>query len=238
MQYKIQKTASRPEFIGHWDYGVWQHVPALAIDNFHPRNSQHHPQTKAKLLYDDKNLYIIFQVIDQYVRAVYTTYQEQVCNDSCVEFFVQPDAANGYFNFEVNCIGTLLLNYIEDPTRTADGFASYTRVPASLIQSMTIFHSLSGVIDPEISTPTDWIIEYNIPFTVFEAYVGPLSIQSGMVWRGNFYKCGDQTSHPHWSSWSPIGSALNFHQPEYFGELAFDNPSSSIISPLKFAMVT
>ena len=42
---------------------------------------------------------------------------------------------------------------------------------------------------------------------------------SGQVWRANLYKCGDQTSHPHWASWAPIGEALNFHQPGFFGGL-------------------
>ena len=219
--YTIYKTAVKPALQAQWDVGAWQHVPALAIDHFHPRSSPHHPKTEAKLLYDDDNLYVIFRVFDRYVRAVCTIYQQQVCNDSCVEFFVQPDEAQGYFNFEVNCIGTLLLYYIEDPTRTTDGFAAYTRIPASLIQPMTIASSLSGPIDPEISTPTGWTVEYNVPFAVFRAYIGDFSIQGETAWRGNFYKCGDRTSHPHWASWSPIGNELNFHQPACFGELVF-----------------
>ncbi len=222
MKYTIRKTAVPPSFHGQWNSTVWQQAPVLAIEHFHPQSSRHHPKTEAKLLYDDANLYVIFRVFDRYVRAVHTAYQDQVCNDSCVEFFVQPDPAKGYFNFEVNCIGTLLLSYIDDPTCTAAGFASYTRVPAALIQPMTIFHSLSGVIEPEITQPTDWIIEYNIPFSVLEAYVGTLSIQKETRWRGNFYKCGDRTSYPHWASWAPIGRTLNFHQPAYFGVLFFE----------------
>ncbi|MCH8859253.1 MAG: hypothetical protein IID54_06710 [Proteobacteria bacterium] len=40
-------------------------------------------------------------------------------------------------------------------------------------------------------------------------------------WRGNFYKCGDKTSHPHWGMWSPITNRLSFHQPALFGDLVF-----------------
>lgn len=226
MNYTIYKTPTPPSCQGQWNSPVWQQASVLAVDHFHPRSRRHYPKTEAKLLYDDANVYAIFRVADQYVRAVCTTYQEQVCNDSCVEFFVQPDAAKGYFNVEVNCIGALLLYYIEDPTRTAVGFAAYIPVDSRLTQPITIFHSLSGIIEPEIVTPTEWIIEYNLPFSLFEAYIGVVDIQKGTTWKGNFYKCGDQTSHPHWSSWSPIGEALNFHQPAYFGELTFDDSNN------------
>ena len=127
----------------------------------------------------------------------------------------------GYFNIEINCIGTMLLYYIEDCKRTADGFAKYDPVPEELVSCINIFHSLSGKIEHEIETPVEWVIEYNLPFSLFEAYLGSLDIRKGRPWRGNFYKCGDQTSHPHWASWAPIGRELNFHQPEYFGILEF-----------------
>ena len=54
-----------------------------------------------------------------------------------------------------------------------------------------------------------------------EPYIGTIGDVRGQTWRGNFYKCGDHTSHPHWASWSPIGEQLDFHQPEFFGELRF-----------------
>ena len=41
-------------------------------------------------------------------------------------------------------------------------------------------------------------------------------------WRGNAFKCADETSHPHWASWAPIGEALNFHAPGWFGDLDFE----------------
>lgn len=222
--YTLHKTAVKPDLQGQWESGVWQDAPALAIANFHPQSSPHHPTTEAKLLYDDTTIYIIFRVADRYVRAVCTTYQQQVCNDSCVEFFVQPREGKGYFNFEVNCIGTLLLSYIEDPTRIGQTFKKSTPVAAELVRPMTIFHSLSGVIATEMSTPVEWIVEYTLPLSLFEAYLGPLTIQVGTVWKGNFYKCADQTSHPHWASWAPIGKELNFHQPAYFGQLTFGRP--------------
>jgi hypothetical protein len=48
----------------------------------------------------------------------------------------------------------------------------------------------------------------------------PFTIEKGNLWRANFYKCGDDTSHPHWAAWSPVDE-LNFHLPRCFGRLGF-----------------
>ena len=78
-------------------------------------------------------------------------------------------------------------------------------------------------VDPEIAEAVQWRVEYGIPFDLFEAYIGNrLDFRKTATWRGNFYKCGDKTSHPHWASWSPIGEELNFHCPQYFGVLEFE----------------
>ena len=49
--------------------------------------------------------------------------------------------------------------------------------------------------------------------------LGPLEPPAQRRWRGNFYKCADESSHPHWASWRPIGEKLDFHTPEFFGEI-------------------
>ena len=56
-----------------------------------------------------------------------------------------------------------------------------------------------------------------------EQYVGRLCNLPGQTWRGNFYKCADRSSHPHWASWSPLGEPLNFHTPQFFGPLRLES---------------
>lgn len=229
MKYTIHRTATKPSYNGQWESSVWQQAQTLQVDNFHPQSSAHRPNTQVKLLYDEKNLYVIFRIEDQYVKAVYTEYQDPVCNDSCVEFFVMPKQGKGYFNFEINCIGTLLLYYIKDPRRTDDGFEQYEPIGKELVNRMTIFHSIPEKLKVEIETPLEWYIEYNIPFALFETYLGTLNKGEGRIWRGNFYKCGDHTSHPHWASWAPIGEALDFHQPDFFGVLEFGSTDFKVL---------
>ena len=206
-----------------WDAPVWAGASALAIDNFHARSSDHRPQAQARVLHAGRQVFVLFDVHDRYVRCVTTEHNGPVCRDSCVEFFVQPSGGTGYFNFEVNCGGCLHVSYVEDPRRLpgAQGFAKYTPIPASQAASVAIRHSLPATIDPEITGPTSWRILLTIPLTLLEAYTGPLGQLGGQSWRANFYKCADDCSHPHWASWAPLGKALDFHQPQYFAPVFF-----------------
>jgi hypothetical protein len=220
--YRIHRADTRPGLDGDWDGDVWFHAATAHINLFRPEGSDHHPDARAKVLYDDDGLYVIFRVFDRYVRCLTTEYQGPVYTDSCVEFFVQPKRDAGYFNFEMNCGGVLLLKYIEDCRRTDDGFEKYVDVPAELGGDIVAYHTLRAPIEREIADPVEWRVEYAIPFSLLEHYVGPFGENSGQTWRGNFYKCADGSSHPHWASWSPIGRDLNFHAPEYFGLLEFE----------------
>jgi hypothetical protein len=222
MRYRVRRTAIAPELIGAWSAGPWAEAPPLTISRFHPRSSTHHPKTQARLLFDDRFLYAIFRVEDRYVQAVTTSFQGPVWTDSCVELFVRPREDRGYFNFEMNCGGTLLLYYIEDPTRTPDGFVKYTKVEERYLAEMKVYHSLPKTVDPEIRSPLTWIVEYRVPFTLFSTYVGSTVKAAGSGWRGNLFKCAEKCSHPHWASWAPIGEEFNFHQPDRFGLLQFD----------------
>ena len=200
----------------------WSQALLARVEHFHPHGSDHRPTTDVRVLHDDEALYVRFDVQDRYVISRCTQYQDPVWRDSCVEFFAQPRADKGYFNFEINCCGVLLASYIEDPTRLPDGVINKcVRLPIELGSRLTVRSSLTGPIAKEIEADVAWWLEYRLPLAIMEPYLGPLGEVSGQTWRGNFFKCGDKTSHPHWAAWSPIGERLDFHQPDRFGELIF-----------------
>ena len=75
--------------------------------------------------------------------------------------------------------------------------------------------------EPEIPEETRYEVGFFLPFELFEKIQhAPIPV-SGTVWRGNVYKCGDQTSHPHWASWRPV-RRVNFHEPDCFDILEFE----------------
>lgn len=143
---------------------------------------------------------------------------------SGVELFVRPGGEGGYVALEVNAGGAFSLRFIEDWTRTTDRFAKWTAVPALAAARVRVAHTLPAVVDPEKAGPLTWLVKVALPLDLLESYCGPIVSEAKRAWRANLFKCGDQTSHPHWASWAPIGEALNFHQPQYFGTLRFDLP--------------
>lgn len=221
MLHTIRKThaASPPDL--NWESPGWRAAETLEVKNFRPEGSDHRPQTSARLLHDGQGIHGLFHVHDRFVRCVRTGYGSEVWKDSCVEFFAEPKPGRGYFNFEFNCGGAFLCNHIVDPTRTADGFKQFTRLPEAVVRPIQVHTSLPRLVDPEIAGPLTWDLQFYIPFAVFEPCIGPLVSLAGATWRGNFFKCADECSHPHWASWSPVDQ-LNFHLPRCFGEIRFE----------------
>lgn len=217
MQYVIRRADQRPSLNDGW---VDPQLPTLEVNQFHAESSDHRPRTRARVLYDDAGLYVFFDVQDRYVLSQVTEHQGNVCRDACVEFFVQPKPDKGYFNFEVNCGGTVLLHYTI--RRVPGEPAKATLLGPEWIEQLKVFHTMPKVVDPEIAGPVGWRIAYFVPFALFEAYVGPVTPVAGTTWRANFYKCASSCSHPHWASWSPIGEKLSFHRPETFAPIVFD----------------
>ncbi len=197
-------------------------MEALRVESFRPESKITSVRTSLKLAYQDRALTGCFFVEDPCFLARYQGFQQPVFKDSCVELFLQPHGQGGYFNFEFNALGAMLLYWIEDPVREGSGFRRYTILPAAHCQQVEITPSLTKPVDAENPRPLAWSLGFRIPISLLEIYAGKLAPLSGQHWRGNAYKCGDETSHPHWVSWAPVGGELDFHQPDYFGDFLFE----------------
>ena len=170
MNYTIHKTHISPELTGQWNGTVWKQAETLKIESYHPKGSDHKPKVEARLLYDSTAIYVHFKVIDNYVRSVTTKPQGMVSTDSCVEFFFKPGITSGYLNIEANCGGTFLSYYIEDHRRVPGGFEKFTPVDLKWLAQIRCYHSLPQVVDPEITAPCEWQLEYSLPISLIEAY--------------------------------------------------------------------
>ncbi len=219
----IRRTARPPAPDADWDDPAWAAAATLEVADFHPKSSDHRPRTRVRALHEPDGLHVAFRVEDRFVRCVRTQFQSSVCLDSCVEFFFWPRPDAGYFNFELNCGGTLLVHYYPDVAPPPPGqWRKGVHLPAESGRRVRISHSMPEVVEPEIAEPVTWSLRFFLPYEILEEQAGPVRPAPGGEWRGNFYKCGDETSHPHWAAWSPIGETLSFHQPARFGRLVFE----------------
>ena len=184
----------------------WNAVPAAPVDNFFWLEG-HTPATAAKLVYvTDYGFLLRMTCAEENPKAIYTQYNEPVYTDSCLEFFCDWLGDGRYINMEMNANGTLL---------SCIGPDRHARTPIADLSGGEIFPVQGEVCDGY------WTVTASIPTALLCRILGvdPIPFGKGYTFRGNFYKCGDETPIPHYGMWSPVGTEKpDFHRPEYFGD--------------------
>lgn len=169
------------------------------------------PEVSVEVSNDPEWLSLTYHVKGEQLRAVTTTDQGPVWEDSCVEFFCQVLGEKHYYNFECNCIGAMVgsrrLSRTEDvQPLPAEEMA---RIERRCTFAREAFEEKDGCFE--------WNVELRIPLNLIFRDKKPVFPQKLKV---NFYKCADKTKRPHFLSWNPIDlPSPNFHCPEFFGEI-------------------
>lgn len=159
----------------------------------------------------DKELYIHFFVRGNYLLAENTGFNSPVYQDSCVEFFAHVPGEKEYYNFEFNCIGTALAS--KRLKRTDNDY-----YPAELMSRIRTWSSIGNQPFAEKKGIFSWELTVAVPFELFG--LDPASLPDKI--DVNFYKCGDNTSQPHYLSWNGIETPEpDFHRVDFFGEMYF-----------------
>jgi hypothetical protein len=216
--YQVSKLKSPIKIDGDWNKAQWKKIKPIDVALYMGAVSPFKPQIQAKMAYDDNNVYVIFRVQDRFVKSNLTKINDQVSTNSCVEFFFAPDSEYPlrYFNLEINAGGTPLMYYITKP------MSELTILKDEEISQIEIGHSLPSVVDPEITEPVTWTLEYRIPLSMLKTYSNVTKPAPGVIWKANFYKTGSRTSNKNYLTWSFVDNPTpNFHLPQFFGTLKF-----------------
>ena len=172
------------------------------------------PTMKFRIAHTGDNILIQYVINEKTVRAVAPSDNGRVWEDSCAEFFAQPDETSGmYYNFECNCAGTLLIEYGKPGDRE--------HAPLDVVHSVERWASLGRLPFEEKDAPTEWTLCLVIPASAF--FHDNITSLNGKEMRANFYKCGDLLQTPHFISWNPIDLPTPcFHCPQFFGKIYFE----------------
>lgn len=171
------------------------------------------PEVEFRIAYCQDNILLKYYVTEDNIVAKETKVNGDVYKDSCVEFFISPDQNDIYYNFEFNCIGIPHVGYGKVGTKKA-------LIDPEILKSITIRSSLGNQPFDEKKGGHQWEMMIIIPKKCF-------AFDKDMLFKGlkanaNFYKCGDDTSVPHFVTWNPVGTEVpDYHQPKYFGEILF-----------------
>ena len=164
-----------------------------------------------ELSHSSDMLHIHYMVDEAAVVARCTADGQHVWEDSCVEFFFDPDGKGEYYNLECSCTGWIYL---------CKGTGRCGRIPLddtalkSIKRRFTLPHEAFGLLGER----TQWELWLDVPASVFG-----LESFEGLRARGNFYKCADASPFRHYLSYAPIATPKpDFHRPEFFETILFD----------------
>ena len=178
-------------------------------ENNWPKEAPYTPDCNGSIARTAAHLAVMFHVRGLDLRATQIEDNGRSWEDSCCEFFVTDPYDGTYYNFELTCIGSLLSSKRKS---RLDSVLREKEDVARVIRHSSLAHEETEISDRIFS----WAVAMLIPYDLIgiDRDNVPVSV------RGNFYKCGDLTAHPHFLSWNPIGTPKpDFHRPEYFGEL-------------------
>lgn len=189
-----------------------------SIDEVNWKDYPYAPKVQFRIAHTGKHILLQYQVTEQNVCAIETHDGGRVWEDSCCEFFVEPEcdglySDRPYYNLECNCIGTVLLNCGVPGNRQP--------APERVLHEIYRWTSLGRTPIDRRDEECSWQLALIIPVSMFFRH--PIHDLSGLHMRGNFYKCGDLLPVPHFLSWNPIDLPKpNFHCPDFFGKLIFE----------------
>ncbi|MBT8183586.1 MAG: hypothetical protein KJN76_01995 [Eudoraea sp.] len=185
------------------------------IDHINWEGFPYQPEVSFRIGHHNNEIWIKYYVREAHVLARRTQTNSATHRDSCLEFFLDPKAEGNYYNFEVNAIGTVHLAY-------GPGIGKRTFVDPELIEEkIRVKSSLGDAPFDELEGEQAWELTLVIPseILVYDPGIQFKKLQS----RANFFKCGDDSTVPHYLSWNAVATERpNFHTPQFFGTLLFE----------------
>ena len=174
------------------------------------------PEVSLRIASSNEYLFVKFYVKEREILGRYEKDNEPMYLDSCVEVFISPEETDHYYNFEFNCLGNCL-------AQVGQGRQNRRVLEPALLKKIVRVSSLGQRTccihnEGPLAEAEPWNLFVAIPLSCFVE--DGIESFKGQKFRGNFYKCGDDLSVPHYLSWNRIETeSPDFHRPEYFGEI-------------------
>ena len=217
--YLISRTDAGITIDGHLTENDWQKTQTMDfITPWKDPARDGAQSTVARLLWDDENLYIIYECVDPYLDSEVVAHDGPVYAEDAVEIFATPNSndVSTYFGYEMNINGTLL-DYI-----AFGGGEEWTPNIFFAWQSegVQIATSYNGTLNDHTDTDRGWILEIAIPLDNFRHIGGRVPPREGDTWRAALNRtAGHEGQYGLWSDTRTPTAA--FHHAAYFGILTF-----------------
>ncbi len=228
-EYTCIRAKTAPVIDGQPEEAMWQQSPWTSdfVDIEGDVRPKPRFRTRAKMLWDDKYLYIAAELEEPDVWATLKEHDSVIFRDNDFEVFLDPGGqAVQYFEFEINALNTGWDLYLPKPYRKGGKADNTWEIPGL----RTAVH-VHGTLNKPDDHDRGWTVELAFPWEAFRGRArGNFPPLPGDVWRMNFSRV-EWRSLPHMRAggekednwvWSPQG-AVNMHIPEQWGFVRFSN---------------
>jgi hypothetical protein len=200
---------------GKLDEAVWKDAPTTTEFVKTMDGQPAEQKTVAKLLWDDKNLYVAFDAADKDVWTSLDKHDDKLWTQEAVEMFIDADGdGKSYVELQVNPKNTTFDSYL----------GTYRKNENDWTSKMKTAVKVDGTLEKRDDTDKGWTVEMAIPL---EDAMGKLKEMKnvppvvGTEWRVNFFRLDMPSGKAQqgWG-WSPpmVG---DFHALDRFGVLTF-----------------
>lgn len=179
-----------------------------------PESYPDSPEVTFRMAHNGGELFLLFEVKEEWTRALVAEDNGKVWTDSCVEFFVSLDDS-GYYNFEFTAAGRLLMGFQKKRSLV-------TPSPVYKLLRVRRHTSLGNALFADRRLERPWWLLAVIPADAL--YCHGLESWRGVKARMNVYKCGDGLARRHYLSWQPVDTPKpDFHVERCFGSVYFES---------------
>lgn len=184
----------------------------------HSRFAKGHPyETKIKVLFSKKGLYVLMEATDKKITSTLTADNQHLWTEDVFEVFVWPDERdNIYFEYEISPMNKELPIIVPNLGDKFRGWLPWFEGGAAKTRKAT------SAIDGELKSGAavkGWRAEVFLPYELMVP-LRNAPPRPGTKWRANFYRMDYDDKTPASWDWSRVGTS--FHEFQKFGTLVFD----------------
>jgi hypothetical protein len=185
-------------------------------------------ETRARFLYDDKNLYVFVDVADKDVASSFKKHDDTLWKEDCVELFIDADGSGkGYVELQVSPRGVTFDSWFKAGRAEGGDVAWESDMKAAVV--------VDGTLDKRGDQDTGWTAELAIPLAAVkgrdEAMKVNLPPAIGDRWKLNVVRVEKpEKGGPTASAWAQIGIA-DFHATDRLKTVVFGDAEGATSGP-------
>jgi len=198
-----------------WKAAAWHSLAARGN-----RQSDAARETRFKVLYSDRGLYVLLHGADDKITATLDKDFTRLWTEDVFEFFLWTDESQPiYFEYEISPLGYELPILCPNNAPAGKDFLRWLPWNYEGERKISKKVAVEGGEARSGATIRGWSVEIFLPYATLNPLLN-LPPRPGTKWRANFYRMDYDDPQPRAWDWARVGNS--FHEFQKFGTLSFE----------------